>query len=204
MNVVVPPVPAGGTPERQGPQHPVLRDFLDAGDYSHDALDALLGAHALPLAEPGALTFVWRGEAERVELMRWIHSGIDRHGFTRLPDSELWTLRMPAQDNGRFEYKLGVSHAAWRGVDHRSAQPGPGRRPFRRELGRDDMGLRAARLEPPAGQSARRVETLEVQSEVFGETTPGTGLSAAGARYPGRPIRWSSSMTAATTATMPI
>ena len=55
------------------------------------------------------LTFAWRGEADHVHLVRWIHGGADRLPFERLRDTDLWLLRLPVEDGGRFEYKLGVA-----------------------------------------------------------------------------------------------
>ena len=53
------------------------------------------------------LTFAWRGQAEQVHLVRWIHGGGDRLPFVQLAGTDLWLLRLPVEDGGRFEYKLG-------------------------------------------------------------------------------------------------
>jgi enterochelin esterase-like enzyme len=97
------------------PSHPVtsamnphLSAAISAEQRSPGALSAFVSDVTSPLAEPGILTFLWRGEACRVELLRWIHSGVDRQRFQSLPGTNLWTLRLPVEDGGRFEYKLNV------------------------------------------------------------------------------------------------
>lgn len=101
---------------RSGAQHPQLEALLSAGDPSRAAVNEFLSGLRSPLTEPGALTFLWRGEAQAVELLRWIHAGVDRQGFARLAGTDLWTLRLPVKDGGRFEYKLKVTlqgHEEW-------------------------------------------------------------------------------------------
>ena len=71
----------------------------------HPALETLAGRAAgrrgdrrlptgqeFPLAEPGTLTFAWRGEADHVDSVRWIHGGGDRRPFARLAGTDLWLL----------------------------------------------------------------------------------------------------------------
>ncbi|MFD0980630.1 alpha/beta hydrolase-fold protein [Tropicimonas aquimaris] len=91
-----------------GNLHPHLQAFLAAADKSTLAVDRFLSGISSPLIEPGALTFLWRGDAHSVEILRWINAGVDRQRFQRLPGSDLWFLRLPVKDGGRFEYKLNV------------------------------------------------------------------------------------------------
>ena len=90
------------------PMHPDLKAFVDAGNYSNDAVKDFLANLSSPLSEKGALTFVWCGDALNVQLLRWIHGGVDTVIFTQLPGSCLWHLRVPVTDGGRFEYKLNI------------------------------------------------------------------------------------------------
>ena len=61
------------------------------------------------------LTFAWRGQAEHVHLVRWIHGGGDRLPFVQLAGTDLWLLRLPVEDGGRFEYKLAIGRHGQRG-----------------------------------------------------------------------------------------
>jgi hypothetical protein len=89
--------------------HSSLKALVTSGDMSPDAVNYFLSGLVSPLVEPGALTFLWRGEAVSLELLRWIHAGVDRLVFQRLAGSDLWVLRVSVQDGGRFEYKLKVA-----------------------------------------------------------------------------------------------
>ena len=82
-----------------------------------EAIDAFLHGQEFPLAEPGTLTFAWRGAADHVHLVRWIHGGGDRRPFAQLAGTDLWLLRLPVEDGGRFEYKLAIGRRRARGAD---------------------------------------------------------------------------------------
>jgi hypothetical protein len=95
-------------------RHPAL-ETLAGGRPDAEAVDAFVTGHEFPLAEPGILTFAWRGEAEHVHLVRWIHGGGSRLPFARLGGTDLWLLRLPVEDGGRFEYKLGIGRGGGAG-----------------------------------------------------------------------------------------
>ena len=130
-------------------RHPAL-EALAAGQADGEAIDAFLHGQEFPLAEPGMLTFAWRGPAEHVHLVRWIHGGGDRLPFVQLAGTDLWLLRLPVEDGGRFEYKLAIGRHGQERADRRPAEPGAGGRSLRGELGRAHPGLRAAGMEPAA------------------------------------------------------
>lgn len=158
------------TPETpdDGPMHADLRAFLEAGNYSPEAFHAALGQHGTPLVEPGALTFLWFGVADRVEVLRWIHAGVDRVDLARHPGSDVWHVRIPVENGGRFEYKLNV----WRGgaedwiLDprnpHRAGDP----------FGENSVARTHGYAQPvwslDRGAPRGHMEPLVVESEVFG------------------------------------
>ena len=109
MNLQRPPSDADGATFDPRARHLLLQTFLDTGRVDAEAVDAFLAAVETPLAEPGAVTFLWHGEADRVELLRWIHGGVDRDAFSRLPGLPLWSPRLAVEDGWRFEYKIGVN-----------------------------------------------------------------------------------------------
>ena len=131
-------------------RHPAL-ETLAVGRPDGEAIDAFLDGQEFPLAEPGTLTFAWRGAAEHVDLVRWIHGGADRRPFAQLAGTDLWLLRLPVEDGGRFEYKLAVGRHGQRGAGS-SIRCNPARagRSVRRELGGAHARLRAAGVEPAA------------------------------------------------------
>ena len=155
---------------KDGALHPDLRAFLDAGDLSPGAVQAFLAGRAAPLVEPGALTFVWRGEARGVELLRWIHAGVDAQAFARVPETELWHLRVPVQDGGRFEYKLKIVGADGEHWVLDPLNPNRAGDPF----GENSVAMTYGYLRPdwsrPQGSPRGAIETITVQSKVFDET----------------------------------
>jgi hypothetical protein len=100
MNFQSDPPAAGGFAQRSA-SHPALAALTANGTPGGAAVEAFLDKHAFPLVEPGAATFVFRGVAHRVSLLCFIHAGVDRRTFLRLPGTDLWLLRLPVEDAGR-------------------------------------------------------------------------------------------------------
>jgi enterochelin esterase-like enzyme len=149
--------------------HPAIAALLGGGTPSPDAIDGFLAFHDLPLTEPGAVTFAWRGEAEAVELVRFI-AGAGREPFVRAPGSDLWLLRLPVEDGGRFEYKLAVHRD---GAEHwilDAANPARAGDPFGENSVCRTHGYQRPDWSKPNGAPAGRIETVAVESETFGET----------------------------------
>ncbi len=161
------PAPAS-TSEDTTERNPDLTAFLHAGDFSEAALDRLFAKGPVPLREPGALTFLWRGDAERVDLLRWIHAGVDRHAFVRHPGSDLWHLRLPVRNDGRFEYKLAIGRAEGEDWILDPANPDRAGDPFGQNSVAMTWGYRRPDWSLPGGNPQGSVETLAVQSAVFG------------------------------------
>ena len=151
-----------------GPIHPALADFMATGDVTAPAVATFMAGRTAPLAEPGALTFLWQGEAERIELLRWINAGVDRVPFDRLGDSPLWHARVPVQDGGRFEYKMNIVRGG--GEDwvldpmnpHRAGDP----------FGENSVAMTHGYTRPDwsmdQGAPPGDVRDIDVVSEVFG------------------------------------
>ncbi len=165
MNVTAkidePERPADGT-------HPDLAAFLAAGDLSRGAVDGFLSGRRVPLAEPGALTFLWRGEAQGVELLRWINAGVDRRDFTRIPGSDLWRLRVPVTDGGRFEYKLGVRRGAHEEWVLDPLNPDRAGDPYGENSVARTYGYRRPDWSLPGDAPRGAVEAIRVESRTFG------------------------------------
>ncbi len=144
--------------------------LLGNGTPAQSAVEAFLARLSFPVAEPGAVTFAWTGEADRVELVRWIHAGVDRESFERVEGTDLWTLRLPVHDGGRFEYKLAVHRA---GVEEWILDPRNPERagdPFGENSVCRTWGYRRPAWTLPQGAPQGRIEPLEIDSAVFGET----------------------------------
>jgi len=151
-----------------GEIHPDLAAFLAEGKVSAATIQTAFGPMGAPLVEPGFLTFLWFGKAERVDLLRWIHAGVDRHPLACIPGTDIWHLRLPVEDGGRFEYKLSIlrgGHEDWI-LDplnpHRAGDP----------FGENSVAQTHGYTQPAwcldRGAPRGRMEALAVDSAVFG------------------------------------
>lgn len=75
---------------------------------SGDELELFLRTHSFPLVEGQSVTFVWRGEAERVHLRHWIYGLPSSQALRRLEGSSLWFLVIDLPPGSRVEYKFEV------------------------------------------------------------------------------------------------
>lgn len=75
---------------------------------SGDVLETFLRTHSFPLVEGQSVTFVWRGEAERVHLRHWIYGLPSSQALRRLEGSDLWFLILALPPGSRVEYKFEV------------------------------------------------------------------------------------------------
>ena len=150
-------------------RHPAL-ETLAGGRPDAEAVDAFVTGQAFPLAEPGMLTFAWRGEAEHVHLVRWIHGGGNRLPFVRLCGTDLWLLRLPVEDGGRFEYKLAVERGGHEELVLDPLNPERAGDPFGENSVAGTLGYERPEWSLPRGAPAGRIETIAVESPSFGET----------------------------------
>jgi enterochelin esterase family protein len=169
------------------PQHPDVFRLLVDGTPSPEAVEAFLAGRPFPLVEPGAVTFAWRGEVDQVALLRWIHAGIDREAFHRLPGTDLWLLRLPVEDGGRFEYKLAIGHGGHEEWVIDPLNPARAEDPYG-----ENSVCRTAGYRKPDWTEARdapvgRIESIAIDSAAFGWRAEKVYLPAgyaAGGRYP--------------------
>ncbi|MFO1142762.1 MAG: alpha/beta hydrolase-fold protein [Amaricoccus sp.] len=148
-------------------RHPALETLVS--EHPGEGVDAFLEGREFPLAEPGMLTFAWRGEADRLHLVRWIHAGADRRPFVRLPGSDLWLLRLPVEDGGRFEYKLAVGRGGHEELVVDPRNPQRAGDPFGENSVARTLGYERPEWSLPRGAPAGRIERIEVASAAFGE-----------------------------------
>ncbi|MEM6667403.1 MAG: alpha/beta hydrolase-fold protein [Pseudomonadota bacterium] len=133
------------------------------------AVAALLDGKAFPLVEPGAALFAFQGNADNVDLVRWIHAGIDRLAFQRIQDTDVWFLPMAVEDFGRFEYKIALrrdGHEEWI-VD--PLNPQRAQDPFGENSVCQTHGYARPDWTLDQGAPAGELAAVDVTSEVFGE-----------------------------------
>jgi enterochelin esterase family protein len=74
------------------------------------AAAALAQLRHSPVVDPGGVTFIYRGEADAVNLRCWIHGLPASQAFERVDDTDLWVLRVELPESSRIEYKFEVVH----------------------------------------------------------------------------------------------
>ena len=150
--------------------HPSLAPLLAEGTPSAAGIDAFITANTTPLVEPGAATFLWHGEADRVELLRWIHAGVDHKPFQRVPGTALWILRISVENGGRFEYKLGIGREQREDWVLDPLNPTRAGDPFGENSVCRTWGYERPEWSEPRGAPAGHIETVEIESQIFGES----------------------------------
>ena len=145
-----------------------LPPLLDGTLSSAKEVLSLLEGRTSPIVEPGWALFFWHGQAEAVELLRWIHAGVDRTAFVRVPQTDTWVLRIPVVDNGRFEYKFSIrqhGHETWcldpNNLNHAAD-------PFGENSVCRTWGYAPPAWTEPQGAPRGRIEAITVPSKAFG------------------------------------
>ena len=162
--------PGFGAADREAPvrQHPQITELLANGQPAPATIDDFLANHEFPLVEPGAVTFVWRGGADHVDLLRWIHTG-ERAHFEQVLGTDLWLLRLPVTDGGRFEYKLAIGRHGGEEWILDPLNPARARDPVGENSECRTFGYTRPEWSEPRGAPAGRIEAMEVGSAAFGE-----------------------------------
>ena len=137
---------------------------------SREELEQFLRTHSFPLVEQENVTFVWRGEAERVHLRHWIYGLPSSQPLRRIEGSDLWYLSLALPVGSRVEYKFEVYRGG--GVELVTD-------PLNTHVATDPMGtnsvVHAPGYEVPDytlfDPNARpgKIETVVLASESFGE-----------------------------------
>lgn len=85
-----------------------LETLTAKGPPTSAAIDAFVQSQRFPLIEPDQVTFVYRGEADRVSLHCWI-AGLDAsQAFDRIEETDLWAATISLPRGSRIEYKFDV------------------------------------------------------------------------------------------------
>ncbi len=85
-----------------------IDEFLE-GPKTAEAVQQFLDSHQFPIVRDGTGTFVWRGEADAVQLRHWIYGLASSRDLQRIEGTDLWHLSMPFPPGSRVEYKFEVS-----------------------------------------------------------------------------------------------
>lgn len=152
-----------------GALHPAVTELYRDGTDSAEAVERFL-ARQFPLVEDGFVTFAWYGDAQSVALVRWIHAGAERTEFSQVAGSNLWLLRLPVENDGRFEYKLAIRR---NGHDALMLDPKNQMRagdPFGENSVCQTLGYSAPDWSRPRGAPEGKIIEISLESDVFAET----------------------------------
>jgi enterochelin esterase family protein len=83
-----------------------IRELLASGTPTPEGIDALLAGHAFPLANGDQVTFVFRGDADEVNLRHFIFGLPSVQPLERVAGTDLWHLTLTLPERSRIEYKL--------------------------------------------------------------------------------------------------
>ncbi len=141
------------------------RDLLS----NPDALDAFFAAHEFPIVEGPSVTFVFRGEADEVNLRHWIFGLPSSRAFHRLAGTDVWYFILELPEKSRVEYKLEVVRAGTRRWVEDPLNPHRARDPF----GANSVAHGSGYVEPEWSKvdpdaRAGRIEELVMRSRVYG------------------------------------
>jgi enterochelin esterase-like enzyme len=82
-----------------------FQDFL-AGQPDEQAIDEHLKGRTFPLVDGLRVTFVYRGEADAVNLRHWIFGLESSQPFERIEATQVWHLTIDLPERSRVEYKI--------------------------------------------------------------------------------------------------
>ncbi len=90
--------------------------FIEEGDFSEEAIESFFAKYNFPIVEDTQVTFVFRGEVDRVEIIFWIY-GLERNiPLRRIEGTDIWYFTQEIPFNSRIEYKFIIEkngHAVW-------------------------------------------------------------------------------------------
>jgi enterochelin esterase family protein len=151
----------------------VIAELAAQPGLTPESVHAFLAAHRFPLVEGRNVTFVFHGDADRVELVHWIHALQSSMAFSRLAGTDLWHLSMELPPRSRVEYKFAIQ----RGEHHELI-----RDPLNDRLARDPYGSNSVVhgegylapdwiLDDPFARQGEIVE-VGLRSSAFGDARP--------------------------------
>lgn len=150
-----------------------IHQLLEDAPVTPSEVESFLSRHEFPLVEGASVTFVYRGEAEAVELRHWIYGLPATRAFQHVEGTDLWYLVQEIPPGSRIEYKLRIrDDGRWRLVRDRR-NPRLAHDPFGANSVIHGEGYEVPEwtLEDPESRPGKIVD-LEVESRVLGESRP--------------------------------
>lgn len=147
-----------------------IHQLLKHAPVSDEAIDRFIEKHDFPLLEGNLVTFIFRGQVERVNLQHWVYGLESSQAFQRVEETDLWYLVLDLPDESRIEYKFDIIHQGKRRWVHD---------PFNPHIARDPFGFNSVCLTqgyatpewsyPDGDARAGTLEHFSLQSDAFGD-----------------------------------
>jgi len=141
-----------------------------ASDADIKTIDAYIGDHEFPNVASDFVTFLFRGDADRVELKHWIYGLPSSIPMSRIGNSNLWFQVLQFPDKSRIEYKFGVIHNGDERWLHDPLNPNVAHDPFG---GNSVVHCRGYQLPdwiaPDQPGTPGTIEPIEIESQFLGD-----------------------------------
>jgi enterochelin esterase family protein len=110
---------------------PPIRELLERdGGPDQAAAEAFLAGRAVPIVSGPRITFVWRGEADEVNLRHFIFGLGASQPLERIAGTDLWFRTLEVPPGSRFEYKFEIVRGGSRTWIRDPLNPHTARDPF--------------------------------------------------------------------------
>ncbi len=83
-----------------------IHRLLEPGTPRPESIDAFIAEHSFPIVEGRRVTFVFRGQADQVNLRHFIYGLPSSQPFKPVAETDLWTLTLELPERSRVEYKI--------------------------------------------------------------------------------------------------
>src|SRR5262249_24690176 len=135
-----------------------------------EAVDAFVRGRTFPIVEGPSVTFVWRGEADAVNLRHWIYGLPSSQALARLAGTDLWWLIVEIPPCSRVEYKLELVRGGGSELVADPLNPNFARDPFGGNSVVHSHGYQApAWIQPDPESRPGALEELLIGGAAFGE-----------------------------------
>ena len=91
---------------------------LAANKRTRDKVDAFFRRNQFPLVDGPNTTFVWRGQADQVNLRHWVYGLPSSQALVRIDGTDVWHFSLKLPPTSRVEYKFEIvrnGHGEWVG-----------------------------------------------------------------------------------------
>lgn len=110
--------------------HEDLKKLMRKGTPDAVAVEKFVAAHSFPMVAGTDVTFVYRGEADKVYLRHWIFGLRTAQPMQRLAGTDLWAVTIELPGESRIEYKYEVISGNNRSLEMDALNPFQARDPF--------------------------------------------------------------------------